>query len=413
MLSKSYKTHPLKSEIDQERYQLFVKEVGPRMLGGGLFAFIVAMYFNQVLIQPVGLIWLTIAGIASYTSFSILRVYRQQDDVVAEGALNRWRVANTYMSLIWAVVWAAVPWVFLEQVQLFEFMVTLLFIVMMSSIPSISMGAYPEIYISFITPVFFSLSTYVWMSNIDASVALTVVTLVAWALLCGFSLLIHRNQIEAIIQHVELIDTQQKLQSVNQAKAFMIAMMGHDLKQPLEACKLILHQDYEDVNELRRMLGNGLLTLSSNLDEVLHKSTISDARNLVDTSNVSVLNLLGEVATLFSPRMKQYDISYSQNLTDITLRTDKTLLSSVVENIFANIIEHANPRTLHVSSHASEQISLKFIAAHKRVPIIQPNKSLSGHGIMMIQRLSSMLGCQILWYTEGTDKEVTELIFQG
>lgn len=413
MLSKSYKTHPLKSEIDQERYQLFVKEVGPRMLGGGLFAFIVAMYFNQVLIQPAGVLWLTIAGIASSTSFLILRVYGQQDDVVAKGALNRWRAANTYMSLIWAVVWAAVPWVFLEQVQLFEFMVTLLFIVMMSSIPSISMGAYPEIYISFITPVFFSLSTYVWMSNIDASVALSVVTLVAWALLCSFSLLIHRNQIEAIIQHVELTDTQQKLQSVNQAKAFMIAMMGHDLKQPLEACKLILHQDYEDVNELRRMLGNGLLTLSSNLDEVLHKSTISDARKLVDTSNVSVLNLLGEVATLFSPRMKQYDISYSQNLTDITLRTDKTLLSSVVENIFANIIEHANPRTLHVSSHASEQISLKFIAANKRAPIIQPNKSLSGHGIMMIQRLSSMLGCQVIWYTEGTDKEVTELIFQG
>lgn len=156
----------LQDRITQERHNLFMAEVGSRMLVSAPVALAVLLPFQQAV--SLGHMTLWAGYILAITAVSLLTVnYYNRHRQRESQKIRKWHAINMAMALMWSSLWCMAPFLFFSGANTEQLLVFLLIITLISSMPSVSMGVYPDIFISFISPIFLSLTAYLSYFHVE------------------------------------------------------------------------------------------------------------------------------------------------------------------------------------------------------------------------------------------------------
>ncbi len=156
----SFADHPLATDIQWERHNLFMTEVGSRMISAVIGAALVgAMFYKSAPMSSI-LIWFGGICFVGINSWLLIRYHKRHPEPEHStrnlAYVRRWHWLNLYQAAIWGLLWALTPFLFFPDASNIQVLSVLMMVVVLSSTPSITMGCYPDIYITFLTPVFFS-----------------------------------------------------------------------------------------------------------------------------------------------------------------------------------------------------------------------------------------------------------------
>lgn len=360
-LNMGFRSHPLAHAIQWERHHLFMREVGGRMVASVIVAFLVGLLFIDSASQTALVVWFAAAGFVSLNSFLIIRHYNRhvgierpdyfRDSLEAKRArlrvARRWHVINLYQSIIWGIFWALSPFLFFPDASVVQVYSLLLLVVLMSSMPSISMGCYPDIYLAFLAPVLGAFSWQLMSIELDGGWVHKVVGPLTWISLVAYSLAIFKTQIRFIILRLEHQQAQREAADASQAKTRFLAAASHDLRQPLQAARLYMHalMQRSDVlvegdQVLLERVNLGLNNANELLDRLLDVSRL-DADNVpVNITTFDALALGQELVELLQPKAehKSLTLRFRHPDTPCVITTDRVLLARIVRNLLENAL---------------------------------------------------------------------------
>ena len=186
--------HPLAEDLQWERHNLFMAEVGSRMVGSVIVACIVGLMFYSSATANALLTWFSgILFVAVNSWFLIRWHYRSDHENRSLSYVRTWHWVNLYLSVIWGIFWALTPFLFFPDASQIQILSLLLLVVVASSMPSVTMGCYPDIYITFLTPVFFSFSWHLLSVDFGGEILPLIIAPLTWMMLVLFSIVIHRT----------------------------------------------------------------------------------------------------------------------------------------------------------------------------------------------------------------------------
>ncbi|MFL0807042.1 MAG: hybrid sensor histidine kinase/response regulator [Oceanobacter sp.] len=360
-LNMGFRSHPLAHAIQWERHHLFMREVGGRMVASVIVAFLVGLLFIDSASQTALAVWFAAAGFVSLNSFLIIRYYNRcvgierpdyfHDSLETKRArlrvARRWHVINLYQSIIWGIFWALSPFLFFPDASVVQVYSLLLLVVVMSSMPSISMGCYPDIYLAFLAPVLGAFSWQLMSIELDGGWVHKVVGPLTWISLVAYSLAIFKTQIRFIILRLEHQQAQREAADASQAKTRFLAAASHDLRQPLQAARLYMHalMQRSDVlvegdQMLLERVNLGLNNANELLDRLLDVSRL-DADNVpVNITTFDACALGQELIELLYPKAedKSLTLRFRRPDTPCLITTDRVLLARIVRNLLENAL---------------------------------------------------------------------------
>lgn len=360
-LNMGFRSHPLAHAIQWERHHLFMREVGGRMVASMILAFLVGLLFIDSASQMALMVWFGAAGFVSLNSFLIIRHYNRhvgierpdyfRDSLEAKRArvqvARRWHAINLYLSIIWGIFWALSPFLFFPDASVVQVYSLLLLVVLMSSMPSMTMGCYPDIYLAFLAPVLGAFSWQLSSMELDGGWVHKVVGPLTWISLVAYSLAIFKTQIRFIILRLEHQQAQREAAEASQAKTRFLAAASHDLRQPLQAARLYMHaliQNSDVLVEgdqvLLERVNLGLNNANELLDRLLDVSRL-DADNVpVNITTFDACALGQELIELLHPKAEHKSLTLRLQCPDTpcVITTDRVLLARIVRNLLENAL---------------------------------------------------------------------------
>jgi len=362
----SWDEHPLYNDIQWERHRLFMAEVGSRMVGSVVVATVIGLMFLSSATAMHLAIWFSGIGFVAINSWFLIRLhYREEESRSVDKTLTyvrRWHWINLYLSVIWGIFWSLTPFLFFPDASPIQIMSLLLLIVVMSSMPSVTMGCYPDIYITFLTPVFFSFSWQLLSVDFGGEILPLVISPLTWVLLVVFSILIHRTHMEAIVLRLEHQRGERKASQKTEAKTRFIAVASHDLRQPVQAARLYAESMLTQP-ELRNQttvekLTRSLVSASDLLDRLLDISRMDAGVLPIDVQNVRLYELINQLAAVHAAHAQEKAIELIVENSDISAQCDKGIVTEILDNIISNAIRYTDEGsvTLSVKQQGTEVV---------------------------------------------------------
>lgn len=105
-----------RERILQERHNLLMNEVGSRMILSFCIAAALPLFFMDMLREPSFFGWYALLLCVGIQSFAITRFYNGNRDQESQKT-GKWHRINLYLALIWAILWSAFPYLFLQGHQ--------------------------------------------------------------------------------------------------------------------------------------------------------------------------------------------------------------------------------------------------------------------------------------------------------
>lgn len=356
---------PYARNIQWERQSLFVDEVQPRMVVSGLGASLLGVLMSQNLGMVELMVWLAICFVVSLGSYLVLtkqrRILGRAFDNNHVYRLVYWHRVNLLIALTWGVLWSVGPWLFLDGANQSQVFALLLFVMVMSSMPSVTMGTYPDIFLLFIIPVFSSLFILLWPSSTPLLLAVAAMSGLSLAV---FSLMTHKRQMNSIRLRLEHQLARQQASEADQAKSRFLAAASHDLRQPLQAANLYLQAFQGRLLEPDELLDKAKESVSSANDlltKLLDMSLIDADVVTVTVQNCYLGNILHSLETEFTPLALEKGLALDITPAPIQVSTDPVLLLQILRNLLDNAIKYTESGSVSVSLELrGEQASLRI-----------------------------------------------------
>ncbi|GAA0792271.1 sensor histidine kinase [Marinobacterium sediminicola] len=417
---RQHKQHPLFSLIEQQRFTLFMKEVGSRMVISALLAFGLSLLFIEQVETHYLLVWYLGTISISMLSYRVVSYYKKVEGVQLDRAsIDQWRGRNMLLSVAWGALWSSMPFIFFSHATPDQIYFALAAVIMASSIPSISMGCYPEIYITFITPVFLSLSINIYTMDGLGSTTFYLACF-AWLTLCTFSLMIHKNQIDLIVKSVELENTKEKLSLANESKDYMLGIIGHDLRQPIQSARLYISLLCDKLGkpEAGEMAIESLDVTLENLNRIVSKSDLKNRETLLTIETFSPQSLIDATLRPLEQMIQLSGNRIDLDLENISLRTDVFILERILENILRNYLSQTHQNTINVSVKSLDGevyirvwcLDVKGYDSAEKSANDDIEPQLKGYGLVIIERLCRILQIKLSVYKSSEEGWVTELL---
>ncbi|WP_221796483.1 ATP-binding response regulator [Oceanobacter mangrovi] len=375
--------HPLADEIQWERHQLFMKEVGPRMIATVVVAVVVGLLFINSAPLPALLTWFGLNLFVSLNSWLIIRRYHRHEastersqgrpdihDPQQQQSIHRWHLANLYLALIWGFQWAAVPLLFFPDASLVQVFSLLLVITITSSMPSMTMGLYPDVYIAFLTPVLGAFGWHLFNMDLGDVWLHKAMAPGIWISLVGFSYAMFKTQIHSLILRLELQQSKQEIEQANNAKTRFLAAASHDIRQPLQAASLYWSAINADTlsktqQPLFERLGASLKATNELLNHLLDVSRLDAGVAQPRYQAVKLADLLTELKVVFLPLAEQKGLELLIQTDDLTpdqpvmVSCDPAMTLQIFKNLIANAIQYTPRGKVIVSTRRQgEQIQV-------------------------------------------------------
>ncbi|EAR10651.1 hybrid sensor histidine kinase/response regulator [Reinekea blandensis] len=349
---------PHARNIQWERQSLFVDEVQPRMVASGLGAALLALLMMSNLSIAILLTWLVICLSVSVGSYFLLTRQRQvlgrdyQQD--RSYRLGYWHRINLLIALTWGALWSVLPWFFLDGASQSQIFTLLLFVMVMSSMPSVTMGTYPDIYLLFIVPVFSSLFILLWPTSTPL---LLIVVALSGVSLAVFSLMTHKSQMNSIRLRLEHQLAQQQAHEADQAKSRFLAAASHDLRQPLQAANLYLQtlsSRAESQDELLLKAKHSVESANELLTKLLDMSLLDANVVTVSIQPCQLQSMLDAIESEFAEQAMSKGLKLRIAPMPVEVSTDPVLLMQILRNLIGNAVKYTRAGSVDVSVELRE-----------------------------------------------------------
>ncbi|MFC3681422.1 hybrid sensor histidine kinase/response regulator [Bacterioplanoides pacificum] len=357
----SFKQHPLRNEIELERHQLFNKEVSSRMVAGVITAILVGTFFVTTASLLSLLIWYCAIALASFSSWRILRRRQSSDARPTQGFILRWHILNLYMALLWGGLWALTPFLFFPHATDVQIFSLILLVILISSTPSVTMGCYPDIYIAFLTPVFFSFAWQLFSVYQEQSWLPIVVIPITYVSLVAFSLMIHQTQMNFIVLRLEHNRDKEKAERATREKHHFLATASHDIRQPLQAAYLYSQaldpQQMSDHNrDISQRLSQSLASASDLLSRLLDMSKLETRSVGAQLQCQSLTPVLHKLCERYRPQAEQQGLALTlYTEPGLAARFDSVLLEQALTNLISNALRYTQQGEISVSARRQSQ----------------------------------------------------------
>ena len=350
--------HPLAEDLQWERHNLFMAEVGSRMVGSVIVACIVGLMFYSSATADALLIWFSGILFVAVNSWLLIRWhYRSDHENRSLSYVRTWHWVNLYLSVIWGIFWALTPFLFFPDASQIQILSLLLLVVVASSMPSVTMGCYPDIYITFLTPVFFSFSWHLLSVDFGGEILPLIIAPLTWMMLVLFSIVIHRTHMESIILRLEHRNAQELADERTAAKTRFIAVASHDLRQPVQAARLyaeamLSNPDMRNQGTSEKLV-RSLSSASHLLDRLLDISKLDAGVLEVNHQTVHVQKVLNEISAVHSVHAMEKGIHLRVQGEQCLVYVDKSILIEILDNVIGNAVRYTEQGEITVSAHAS------------------------------------------------------------
>lgn len=350
--------HPLAEDLQWERHNLFMAEVGSRMVGSVIVACIVGLMFYSSATANALLIWFSGILFVAINSWVLIRWhYRSDHENRSLSYVRTWHWVNLYLSVIWGIFWALTPFLFFPDASQIQILSLLLLVVVASSMPSVTMGCYPDIYITFLTPVFFSFSWHIFSVDFGGEALPLIIAPLTWVMLVLFSIIIHRTHMEAIVLRLEQRLAKEKADEKTDAKTRFIAVASHDLRQPVQAAHLYAEAMLSNPDmrnqETSEKLVRSLSSASHLLDRLLDISKLDAGVLEVNHQTVHVQKVLNEISAVHSVHAMEKGIHLRVQGEQCLVYVDKSILIEILDNVIGNAVRYTEQGEITVSAHTS------------------------------------------------------------
>ncbi len=259
--------------------------------------------------------------------------------------------------MIWGIFWALTPFLFFPDASQIQILSLLLLVVVASSMPSVTMGCYPDIYITFLTPVFFSFSWHLLSVDFGGEILPLIIAPLTWMMLVLFSIVIHRTHMESIILRLEHRNAQELADERTAAKTRFIAVASHDLRQPVQAARLyaeaMLSNPGMRNQETSEKLARSLSSASHLLDRLLDISKLDAGVLEVNCQTIRVQKVLNEISAVHSVHAMEKDIHLRVEGEPCLVSADRSILIEILDNVIGNAVRYTEQGEVTLSAHSS------------------------------------------------------------
>ena len=344
----SFADHPLATDIQWERHNLFMTEVGSRMISAVIGAALVgAMFYKSAPMSSI-LIWFGGICFVGINSWLLIRYHKRHPEPEHStrnlAYVRRWHWLNLYQAAIWGLLWALTPFLFFPDASNIQVLSVLMMVVVLSSTPSITMGCYPDIYITFLTPVFFSFGFPLFNIDFGEEWLPAVTPPLTWVSLVVFSIMIHRTHMESIVLRLEHRRNELMEQDKNNAKTRFIAVASHDLRQPVQAARLYAEAMANNpavvTKDIIGKLNASLLSASQLLDRLLDISRIDAGVVNVNRDTVFLPTFVEQLVATHSVMAKQKGLELVSEVEAVSVYCDAAILMEIIDNVLTNAIRY-------------------------------------------------------------------------
>jgi PAS domain S-box-containing protein len=156
-----------------------------------------------------------------------------------------------------------------------------------------------------------------------------------------------RDMTEKKIIDDELAASRKEAERANRAKSRFLATASHDLRQPLQAIRLLNAAmsktvPQSDVRELLQQQGQAIESMTRLLNALLDISRLESGAIEPVKVAVPVAEVFAELRSEFASLAKARDIDLQVSATDIVLSTDRTLLYQLLQNLLGNALKYTD-----------------------------------------------------------------------
>ncbi|MDP2610296.1 MULTISPECIES: hybrid sensor histidine kinase/response regulator [unclassified Oceanobacter] len=361
--------HPLADKIQWERHHLFMREVGPRMAATLVAAVVVGLLFMQSASTTELCTWFGMNLLAGLNSWLIIRHYHKTrighrpdpNQQQQRRSIHRWHMANLYLALLWGFQWAALPLLFLADASLVQIFSMLLLVTIVSATPSMTMGLYPDVYITFLTPVLGAFGLHLATMELDGTWLHKIMAPAVWVSLVGFSYAMFKTQIHTLALRLELEQSKQKIEQANKAKTRFLAAASHDIRQPLQAASLY----WSTIDPARlapqqqplfERLGTSLKATNELLNHLLDVSRLDAGVTPLRPQATDVATLLDELRIVFLPLAQRKNLHLDIECdAEVSIWCDRSMTFQILKNLLANAVQYTLDGGILVRVIAREQ----------------------------------------------------------
>ncbi|KGD65220.1 two-component sensor protein [Alcanivorax nanhaiticus] len=345
-----------RERILQERHNLFMQEVGSRMVLSLLIAAGLPFFFPDTYGEMAFAVWFAMLTLIAGQSFFIVYFYNKNRNRESHRT-RKWHRINVYMALIWALLWSSFPFLFLPDTDAITILTCLVILTVASSIPSVSMGVYPDIFISFITPVFLAYFAFILLHVPEAPGIIKAIPLINLLSLTIFSMFIHKSQISTIALRIEAEQASRLANKASQSKTRFLAAASHDLRQPLQAATLyaaMLKNSDTPQPEVVDKLDAAIASCNDLLNHLLLLSRLQSQRLTPQKRIISLADTLQPVLDENLPAIRNKGLKLvMEDIEQHYIFADAILLARIVRNLISNAVKYTRQGEICLSTEAT------------------------------------------------------------
>lgn len=151
-----------------------------------------------------------------------------------------------------------------------------------------------------------------------------------------------------------LVASREEAERANRAKSRFLATASHDLRQPLQTIKLLnaaltrLAAGNAQLGELLHHQQQAIESTTRLLNALLDISRLESGAIDPHVSEVSLPELLGELQSEFDSVARARGLSLVVNPARVTIRTDKVLMSQLLQNLIGNAFKYTDEGSVTV-----------------------------------------------------------------
>ncbi|MET0657306.1 MAG: ATP-binding protein, partial [Steroidobacteraceae bacterium] len=156
-----------------------------------------------------------------------------------------------------------------------------------------------------------------------------------------------RDTTERRMVNEELIAARKEADRANRAKSRFLATASHDLRQPMQAVRLLnaAMQRMAPSEQFRELLGQqeqGLESMTRLLNALLDISRLESGSIEPISADVPVADVFAELRSEFAPLARAREIELEIQTTTLVLRTDRILFCQLLQNVLGNAIKYTD-----------------------------------------------------------------------
>ncbi|MFC2124640.1 ATP-binding protein [Bacteroidota bacterium] len=147
-------------------------------------------------------------------------------------------------------------------------------------------------------------------------------------------------------QKRQISDQKQALEELNEEKNHLMAIIAHDLRNPLTSTLALTdflisesEKFSEDQKECLEVMAKAIKRMNHMVQKILDVRAIEAREDQLNLEKVNLADILSEVYASFHDRMEEKQITGVLNLSDVHAEVDRYYLLQIVENLVSNAIK--------------------------------------------------------------------------